>query len=147
MAKLTVTTIVKTTLEKSWEALWNPAHIIHWAFADEKTWHCPWANWAYPKVWELFTTRMEAKDWSFGFDLSGKYLSVDPLRSMSYSLGWIKDDFIDSWRVVEIKLEELSEGIKITETFDAEEINSEERQIEGWQMILENYKKYVESLN
>ncbi len=44
MSKLTVSIIVDSSLEKAWETLWNPIHIVHWAFADKKTWHCPWAK-------------------------------------------------------------------------------------------------------
>lgn len=58
----------------------------------------------------------------------------------------MKEYFLDAGRVVDVTLEETPEGIKITEVFDAEDIHSEEMQIAGWQMILENYKKYVESI-
>lgn len=34
---------------------------------------------------------------------------------------------------------------EITLTFDAEEQNSKEMQRDGWQSILNNFKKYVES--
>jgi hypothetical protein len=36
--------------------------------------------------------------------------------------------------------------VRVTEVFDAEEINPHEMQIAGWSAILENLKKYVESL-
>jgi hypothetical protein len=38
----------------------------------------------------------------------------------------------------------LPEGVKITQTFDPENENSEEKQRSGWQAILDNFKKYVE---
>ena len=34
--------------------------------------------------------------------------------------------------------------VTVTETFDAEELHSNEMQIAGWQAILENFKKHVE---
>ena len=42
--KLTVSTVINAPLETVWDALWNPEHIVHWGFADEATWHCPWAK-------------------------------------------------------------------------------------------------------
>ena len=66
------------------------------------------------------------------------------MKSMSYTLGEMKEYFLDAGRVVELTLEKTPEGVKISETFDAEDIHSIEQQIEGWQMILNNLKKYVE---
>lgn len=90
---------------------------------------------------------MEAHDGSFGFDLTAQYTEVTPMKSMSYTLGEMKEYFLDAGRVVDITLTETTEGIQITEEFDAEDIHSTEQQIEGWQSILENLKKYVESLS
>lgn len=146
MTQLTVSTTINAPIEKVWDALWNPVHIVHWGFADEATWFCPWAKWEEPKVWGIFTTRMEARDGSFGFDLTAQYTEVTPMKSISYTLGEMKEYFLDAGRKVAITLEKTPEGIKITETFDAEDIHSTEQQIEGWQSILENLKKYVEWL-
>jgi uncharacterized protein YndB with AHSA1/START domain len=144
MTKLTISTTINAPLETVWNILWDPTHIIHWAFADGATWHCPWANGEVPKVGGIFTTRMEARDGSFGFDLTAQYTEVTPLRSMSYTLGEMKEYFLDAGRVVTITLAETHEGIKITEVFDAEEIHPAEMQIAGWSAILENMKKYAE---
>ncbi len=89
---------------------------------------------------------MEARDGSFGFDLTAQYTEVTPLRSMSYTLGEMKEYFLDAGRVVDVTLEEIPEGVRVTEEFDAEDIHSTEQQIAWWQMILENLKKHVESL-
>jgi hypothetical protein len=35
--------------------------------------------------------------------------------------------------------------VKIVESFEAEGTNSDEQQRAGWQAILDNFKKYVES--
>ena len=146
MTRLTVSVIVDAPIETVWDAMWNPIHIVGWAFADEATWHCPWAKWESPTVGGIFTTRMEARDGSFGFDLTAQYTEVTPLRSMSYTLGEMKEYFLDAGRVVDITFEETPEWIKITETFDAEDIHSTEMQIAGWQSILNNFKKYTETL-
>jgi uncharacterized protein YndB with AHSA1/START domain len=142
--KLTVSIKIQAPLEKVWEVMWKPEHIVHWAFADEATWHCPWARGEKPKVGGVFTTRMEARDGSFGFDLTGQYTKVEPMKSMSYTLGEMKEYFLDAGRVVDIVFEETPEWTKITETFDAEDIHSHEMQIAGWQAILNNFKKYLE---
>ena len=94
--RLTVSTIINAPLAIVWDALWNPVHIVHWGFADEATWCCPWAKGKFPKVGEVFTTRMEARDGSFGFDLTAQYTAVDPMRSMSYTLGEMKEYFLDA---------------------------------------------------
>ncbi len=146
MSKLTVSTTISAPLETVWDVLWNPLHIVHWGFADEVTWHCPWAKGDEPKVGGIFTTRMEARDGSFGFDLTAQYTAVTPLKSMSYTLGEMKEYFLDAGRVVDITLIETPEGIQITEVFDAEDIHPAEMQIAGWSAILENLKKYAESL-
>lgn len=143
--KLTVSTVVKAPLEAVWNAIWNPEHIVHWAFASDD-WHCPWAKWEEPKVGWIFTTRMEARDGSFWFDLTAQYTEVTPMKSMSYTLGEMKEYFLDAGRVVDITLVKTPEWIKVTEIFDAEDIHSHEMQIAGWQAILDNFRKYVESL-
>jgi uncharacterized protein YndB with AHSA1/START domain len=89
---------------------------------------------------------MEARDGSFGFDLTAQYTEVTPLKSMSYTLGEMKEYFLDAGRVVNLTFEETSEGVVITETFDVEDIHSLEQQREGWQAILNNFKKYTETL-
>lgn len=90
---------------------------------------------------------MEARDGSFWFDLTAQYTKVEPMKSMSYTLGEMKEYFLDAGRVVDITFEETPEWVKITETFDAEAIHSEEQQIGGWQMILENFRGYVEGVS
>ncbi len=89
---------------------------------------------------------MEARDGSFGFDLTAQYTEVTPMTSMSYTLGEMKEYFLDAGRVVDVTLEQTSEGVKITEVFDGEDTHSSEQQIAGWSAILGNLKKYVESL-
>lgn len=107
MTKLTVSTVINAPIETVWDALWNPVHIVHWGFADEATWHCPWARGEAPKVGGIFTTHMEARDGSFGFDLTAQYTEVTPMKSMSYTLGEMKEYFLDAGRVVDVTLEEI----------------------------------------
>lgn len=149
MTKLTVSTKVYASLEKARNCMWNPEHITHWAFADEATRHCPWAKWSAPKVGETFTTRMEARDWSFWFDLTAQYTAVNPMKSFSYVLGsYERDaDFVPAGRVVDVTFQEDGSCgcVTVTEVFDAEEIHDNDMQIAGWQAIMDNFKKHVES--
>jgi len=84
-----------------------------------------------------FSYRMEARDGSFGFDFAGTYTSVDELKRICYALG---DE-----RTVEILFDEKDNGVLVTETFDPENDNPIDMQQQGWQMILDNFKNYVEA--
>ena len=89
---------------------------------------------------------METRDGSFGFDLTAQYTEVIPMKRIVYTLGEMKEYFLDAGRIVETNFEETPDGVKITQTFDGEDTHSNEQQIEGWTAILENLKTYVESL-
>lgn len=146
--KLTVSTKIYAPLATVRERMRNPEHVVKRAFADEATRHCPWAKWAEPKVGETFTTRMEARDGSFWFDLVGQYTQVSQMESFSYVLGsYERDaDFVPAGRVVDVSfVEDGSCGcVTVTEVFDAEEIHSADQQIAWWQAILDNFKKACE---
>jgi uncharacterized protein YndB with AHSA1/START domain len=71
---------------------------------------------------------MEARDGSFGFDLTGQYTQVDPMKSMSYTLGEMKEYFLDAGRKVELTFEDHGDSVTVTETFDVEYIHSLEQQ-------------------
>lgn len=94
---------------------------------------------------------MEARDGSFGFDMTGQYTAVKPMESFSYTMGsYERDtDFVDAGRVVDVTFSPLnkgeSEGILVTETFDAEDIHDLDMQTAGRQGILENFKKCCEA--
>lgn len=145
LMKLTVSVIVHTPLATVWEALWKSEHIVHWCFASDD-WHCPKSVSQEPVVGEIFCNTFAAKDGSFSFDLTARYDSVVPMRQVIYTMGEMKEYFLEAGRKVEVTLEETSEGIRLTEVFDAEEIHSHEMQIAGWGAILQNFKRYVESL-
>ena len=89
---------------------------------------------------------MEARDGSFGFDLTAQYTEVTAMKSMSYTLGEMKEYFQGAGRVVDVTFEETPEGVKVIEAFDPEDIHPAEMQIAGWSQILENFRKHVESL-
>ena len=87
-----------------------------------------------------------AKDGSFSFDFTARYDVIEPMKYIKYTMGEMKEYFLDAGRVVEVSFEETADGTKVTEVFDAEDINSEDVQIAGWSAILENLKKYSERL-
>lgn len=145
MTRLTVSTTVNNSLEKVWESFWKSEHIVHWCFASDD-WHCPKSISPEPKVWEVFVNTFAAKDGSFSFDFTARYDVVEPLNKLVYTMGEMKEYFLDAGRVVEVMFEETSEGIKITETFDAEDIHPLDMQIAWWTAILENFRKYTETL-
>lgn len=143
--KLTVSVVVNNSLRKVWESFWKSEHIVHWCFASDD-WHCPKSVSPEPAVGVIFSNTFAAKDGSFSFDFTAQYTEVVPMKKLVYTMGEMKEYFLDAGRVVEVQFEEIPEWIKITETFDAEDIHSTEQQIAGWTAILENFRKYTETL-
>lgn len=134
MAKITVSTLIDASLQQVWESWTQPEHITQWCYASED-WESPRAT-NDLHIGGRFNTRMQAKDGSAGFDFEGTYTEVEELQRIGYGL--------DDGRHVDIMFEETPVGIEVTETFDPETENSEDRQRQGWQSILDNFKKYVE---
>ncbi len=132
---ITVETIVNAPLDKVWECWTKPEHIIKWAFASDD-WEAPFAE-NDVRTGGRFKTTMSAKDKSASFDFTGTYTNVNGQELIEYD--------IDDGRKVQIMFKEVPEGVKVTETFQMENENSEEMQRAGWQAILENFKKYTES--
>ena len=131
---ITVESTVNAPVDKVWEYWSSPKHIVKWNQASED-WHCPKAE-NDLRPGGKFSSRMEARDGSFGFDFGGQYDEVIPLKFISYTMG--------DGRTVEIKFEEKGNTTKITESFVAETQNSIELQKTGWQAIMDGFKKYVE---
>ena len=133
--RIKVETIVNATVEKAWNYFSAPEHITKWAFASDD-WHAPYAENDLRKDGK-FKTTMAAKDGSFTFDFEGIYTNVIPNESFEYAMS-------DGRRV---KVAFLADGnkTKVVETFDPETANPVEMQRAGWQAILDNYRKHVES--
>lgn len=143
MSKLTVSVTINAPLATVWDTMTNPIHIVHWCFASPD-WHCPKAIGEGPKVDGVFTNTFAAKDGSFQFDFTARYDVVEPMTRLIYTMGEMREYFLDAGRQVEVIFEETPDGIKITEIFDAEDIHSDEMQIAGWSAILENLRIYTE---
>lgn len=136
MTTITVGTTVDKPVEKVWEYWTEPQHITKWYFASEE-WHAPHAE-NELREGGKFVTRMEAQDGSFGFDMSGVYNEVRSNEFISYTM--------EDGRIVTISFEDRDHETKVIETFEAESSNPVEMQQAGWQAILDNFKKYSESI-
>jgi uncharacterized protein YndB with AHSA1/START domain len=136
MNKITVETIINAPIEKVWEYWNNPEDIKKWAFASDD-WEAPEAE-NDLKVGGRFKTTMAAKDGSESFDIRGTYTVVEEHKLIEYDMDG------EDRRHVKIEFDATPEGVKVIETFDPENENSEEMQRGGWQAILDNFKKYAE---
>ena len=133
---ITIETTVNKPIQTVWQ-YWNePDHIVNWNYASED-WHTTKAS-NDLRIGGKFSSRMEAKDGSIGFDFEGIYDQIVENKLISYKLG-------DN-RCVKITFEDNGNSTKIIETFDAESENSLELQRKGWQSILNHFKKYVEQV-
>lgn len=134
---ITVKTTIHSSLEQVWAAWTNPEHITQWTFASDD-WHAPFAE-TDLKIGGRFKTTMAAKDGSFSFDFSGTFTTVEQFKTIAYTL--------DDERKVVIEFSEENGEVTVIESFEPESQNSLEMQETGWQMILNNFKKYVDSLS
>lgn len=133
--KITVETMIDAPVERVWDHWTNPVHIVRWNQASDD-WYTPYAE-NDLRTNGKFLSRMEAKDGSVGFDFGGEYQEVRPHERIVYFMG--------DGRGVSVLFDGDGEATRITETFDAEQINSADMQKQGWQAILDNFKAYVES--
>jgi uncharacterized protein YndB with AHSA1/START domain len=132
---ITVQTTIKAPVEEVWGYWTEPKHITNWCFASED-WHVPKAE-NDLKVNGKFKTRMAARDGSAGFDFEGVYTKILKYKTIEYVLG-------DERRVA-ISFSVVGTKTKVVESFDPENENPYEMQKAGWQSILDNFRKYVES--
>lgn len=133
--QITVEATVNAPVEIVWKAWNTPEDIMQWNAADP-SWHCP-ASQNDLRVNGKFSNRMEARDGSFGFDFEGIYQQVDLHEKISYTMS--------DGREVSTLFSSKGDTTTITTTFDAETENDPEFQKQGWQAIISNFKKYVES--
>ncbi len=132
---VTIEATVNAPVEKVWNFWTSPEHITKWNSASED-WHTPSAE-NDLRTGGKFSSRMEARDGSFGFDFGGVYDEVKTHEVIAYTLG---DD-----RKVKITFSPEGNGTKVVETFEAESQNPVDFQTSGWQAILDNFKKYTEN--
>jgi uncharacterized protein YndB with AHSA1/START domain len=133
--KITIETLVKADLNTVWATWNNPEDIKQWNAASDD-WHTTRST-VDLREGGKFSSRMEAKDGSAGFDFEGTYTQVVPHKIIGYSLG--------DAREVEVEFTPVAGGVQVRETFDAESEFDPEYQRRGWQAILDNFARHVES--
>jgi uncharacterized protein YndB with AHSA1/START domain len=132
--KITVETTVRAPIGAVWEAYSAPEDILQWNAASDD-WHTTRSE-VDLRPGGRFCSRMEARDGSFGFDFEGSYTRVEPHRLIEY-------DFGD--RKARVDFEEVDGGVHVRVSFDAEQTHSIAQQREGWQAILERFRRHVEA--
>jgi uncharacterized protein YndB with AHSA1/START domain len=130
--KITVSTLVTAPLAEVWRAYNSPEDIKVWNTASPD-WHTTKSD-VDLRVGGAFSSRMEAKDGSFGFDFAGEYTKVVPHSFIEYTFGD---------RIGTVEFSESSAGVTVRVTFDSESTHSEEQQRAGWQSILDNFARHV----
>ncbi|WP_129647521.1 SRPBCC family protein [Peristeroidobacter agariperforans] len=132
--KITVETTVAAPIENVWRAYTTPEDIKKWNAASDD-WHTTAAT-VDLRVGGAFSSRMEAKDGSMGFDFAGEYTNIVKHKLIEYSFGD---------RVAQVEFSEGPKGVKVRVTFDGESTHSVEQQRDGWQAILDNFTRHLEA--
>lgn len=131
---ITIEATVNAPIETIWSKWTNPNDIVNWNTASDD-WHTTKAE-NDLVIGGKFSSRMEAKDGSFGFDFWGIYTNIITNELIEYTMG---DD-----RKASVKFNTNNGITTITTLFEAENENPIEMQQFGWQSILDNFKKYAE---
>jgi uncharacterized protein YndB with AHSA1/START domain len=133
--KITIEKLVRAPIAKVWSAYTTPADIKQWNAASDD-WHTTQST-VDLRVGGQFSSRMEAKDGSFGFDFAGTYTKIEPEKLIEYALGD---------RMAEVAFLPGADGVTARITFDGETTHPIEQQRDGWQAILNNFARHVEAL-
>ncbi len=132
---ITVRATVNAPVEKVWKHWTTPKSITGWNNASDD-WFTPRATNDLRKGGK-FSYRMEARDGSMGFDFEGIYDKVIEETQIDYTLG--------DGRKVRVSFSSNGKNTDIIETFEAENTNPVEMQRNGWQSIIDNFRKYTEA--
>jgi uncharacterized protein YndB with AHSA1/START domain len=132
---ITVKTTVEAPIDRVWKLFTTPEDITKWNQASDD-WHSPFAE-NDLRIGGKFLYRMEAKDGSFGFDFWGIYDEVITNKRITYTMG--------DGRKAEVNFTSNGNSTALVETFEAEGTNPIDLQRGGWQAILDNFKRYVET--
>jgi len=131
---VSVLTKVDAPVEMVWKLWTSPEDIIKWNYASDD-WHTPRAT-NDLREGGKFNIRMEAKNGSEGFDFAGVYDKVIPNERIEYTMGDGRKAIIEFYKT--------NGKTKIVETFEPENTNPVGMQHDGWQSILNNFKRYAE---
>lgn len=131
---ITIQAVIQAPVEKVWQLYTTPEHITQWNQASDD-WHTPRAENDLRPMGK-FCYRMEARDGSFGFDFDGTYEQIKTYELIAYTIG--------DGRKVRVTFTKNNHETALEIAFEAESTHSRELQRDGWQAILNNFKKYVE---
>jgi uncharacterized protein YndB with AHSA1/START domain len=101
--RITVETVVKADLNSVWRAWNNPEDIKQWNAASDD-WHTTESA-VDLREGGTFSSRMEAKDGTEGFDFAGTYTRVVPQQLIEYRMG--------DGRSVAVGFTETAEGVLV----------------------------------
>jgi glutathione S-transferase len=132
---IAVETLVSAPIAKVWNAYTSPEDIMQWNAASDD-WHTTAAS-VDLREGGSFSSHMEAKDGSFGFDFAGTYTKIVVHQRIEYAFG-------DRAAVVDFM--EGEQGITVRVSFDAESSHSIDQQRDGWQAILNSFTRHVHAL-
>jgi uncharacterized protein YndB with AHSA1/START domain len=130
--KITVSTVVIAPMHEVWRAYTTPEDIKIWNTASPD-WHTTAAS-VDLRPGGKFSSRMEAKDGSFGFDFAGEYTKVVPHQLIEYAFGD---------RIGTVEFTDGTPGVTVMVTFDSETTHTEDQQRTGWQAILDSFSRHV----
>lgn len=130
--QITVETQVAAPIEEVWRAYTTPADIKQWNAASDD-WHTPAAT-VDLRVGGAFSSRMEAKDGSMGFDFAGTYTKIEPHKLIEYEFGG---------RSARVEFTPDRNGVRVKVAFDPESEYPIEQQRAGWQSILDSFARHV----
>jgi uncharacterized protein YndB with AHSA1/START domain len=132
--RIKVETTVAAPIEQVWRAYTTPEDIKLWNAASDD-WHTTKAT-VDLREGGAFSSRMEAKDGSMGFDFAGTYTKIFEHKLIEYAFGG---------RKAEVEFTPSPKGVAVRVTFDSESTHSIEQQQGGWQATLSNFSRHVEA--
>lgn len=131
---ITIGATARAPVERAWQAYTTPADIVAWNAASDD-WHTTSAV-VDLRVGGNFSSRMEARDGSAGFDFAGTYTAIEPHHLIEYVFGE---------RTARVEFTPVPTGTRVQVTFGAETTHPIEVQRAGWQAILDRFVAYVEA--
>lgn len=132
---ITVETIIAAPLALVWKAYTTPQDIMRWNAASDD-WHTTAAS-VDLRAGGVFSSRMEAKDGSMGFDFAGTYTRIETGRLIAYQFGD---------RTAEVTFTQQPESVLVRVVFEPETDNPVDMQRDGWQAILQSFARHTENL-
>ena len=130
--QITIEALLNAPIATVWRAWTTPEDIVQWNSASPD-WHTTRASVDLREGGD-FSSRMEAKDGSMGFDFAGTYTRIVEHALIESRLGD---------RTLRVEFIPGAQGVTVRETFDAEPTHPVEQQRQGWQAILDNFARHV----